>query len=77
MSWFKPKIKIPDFRTPADAEDWFRYNYPENKDLQKMFTKNNYHVALQKFQKSEYYPLSLSYQEKHAVLVQTGATRIL
>ena len=68
---------IPTFRTPADAEDWFRYNYDESKYLQKIFCKDNYYVALQKFKNSEYYPLSPGYIEKRATLAQTGTTWIL
>jgi hypothetical protein len=74
---FLKKETIPTFRTPADAEDWFRYNYEENKQLQRMFGKDNYYVALQKFKHSEYYPLSPGYLERNTTLAQTGTTWIL
>jgi len=74
---FVKKGTIPTFRTPADAEDWFRYNYAESMYLQKIFGKDNYYVALQKFKNSKYYPLSPGYLEKHATLAQTGTTWIL
>ena len=63
---------IPTFITPADAEDWFRYNYRENSYLQARFGKNNYAVALQRFKGSELFPMNYNNEKRSKAVRASG-----
>ena len=66
------KQSIPTFITPANAEDWFRYNYRKNSYIQARFGENNYPVALQNFKNSELFPTNYDNEKRSKALEASG-----